>query len=990
MPSKAAEIPIGSSPTGNTEPAKGMALDLSQWNARLHAQFAGLRDLRQPFGGDRPVFALEHGLEPQELNSLSQAIKNSIASKRPSKEHGLAWVVYAAEIGYRYSGDEYWQTFEEETPGWIYLGERHWIRDRFWAFKDSFGGAEPNGPWADHFSIICWPITHAILPRDLQRELAQVLYDIRHSYCAEVFESPILLGDFIASRSGYSTSRFQNLAQEPQLLGQIAAALLLQDRADTGLIHPATLKRISCDLDRERRSRDWLLSARRTANERARIRGIGLGRRSLFSRLGSTDEARTEIERLGIEPRLALKPTDVERRRWEVLLEIPDLSHLPMRFPQTRDILTASRCTVAGSAGRPLAGGRLLHGSQRVVLERWPRPDEVLIQFEKSDPQLEYLLRTECLLRPANIRLFRVASDGLAYESRGLRVRPGEKYIIVRDDGVLPSNARCTPIELGCANATGAVLQLPDALPAEWIRDIESLGLALAKKIEVWPAGLAAVTWDGEGHGEWLTSERPCLGIQTDHSIESLHVSIGDSVGLSLDLQNHKVGETIYIELPQLPVGMHTFRLSGRAQKDGPTEPIGELDVVMRIRNAQPWAPGLNRHGPLLAQIDPATPTLEQLWEGKVDLSFLGPPMRAIHAHVALFEGSSEEPSVTRSLPPLSFPVSPGSWTRHFESYFRNIREVQTAYDAARTCKLDFSADELGSLSLQCTRELAPIRWALVRKSDVHLLRLIDDSGNETTPTVSHYTFESPASGQSINFKGSIEVPTSGGLFVAKTGTVTRSIIVPPIVTELADLGCRSWVPFCDRSVRSIVNTLNLCGLWGDARMPGDFFSVSRQHEVLKTLIRSMVHSICGERWAKTEAETEPSNLANLGKEVSRHGYESAIGREIILNHALLAEQSRENKIHFLAQLATQHMSSSLRTGSATGPEWLAELAVRLFSSPSQVTSWAGIILDPGVAILLQELPTLARAARLLIISTDKALESRTAPGELYAGWGHL
>ena len=172
--------------------------------------------------------------------------------------------------------------------------------------------------------------------------------------------------------------------------------------------------------------------------------------------------------------------------------------------------------------------------------------------------------------------------------------------------------------------------------------------------------------------------------------------------------------------------------------------------------------------------------------------------------------------------------------------------------------------------------------------------------------------------------------------------------------------------------------------------MPGDFFSVSRQHEVLKALIRNMVFALCGERWANAEADTDPSNLANLGREVSRNGYESAIGNEIILHHAFLAEQTREDKIRFLAQLAAQHLSSSLRKGSSTGPEWFAELAIGLFSSPSKVTSWAGSILDPGVAVLLQELPALSRAARLLIIITDKALASRTAPGELYAGWGDL
>src|SRR5205814_1568777 len=137
---------------------------------------------------------------------------------------------------------------------------------------------------AEHFSIISWPITHAILPCDLQRQLARILYELRHSFSAELFESPANLGDFIAARSWNATSRFQNLAQNKLLLGQIAVALLLQGSFGTGgLIYPATLDRIGKDLDRERRAREWLRGARRYARERAQIRGLAITSRSVIS-----------------------------------------------------------------------------------------------------------------------------------------------------------------------------------------------------------------------------------------------------------------------------------------------------------------------------------------------------------------------------------------------------------------------------------------------------------------------------------------------------------------------------------------------------------------------------------------------------------------------------------------------------------------------------------------------------------------------------------
>lgn len=94
------------------------------------------------------------------------------------RRFGLLWVVHATEVGYGYSGDEYWQTFEEQTPNWL-VEDRYRIKNQFVDFHRTYGGYRPTGPWAQHFSIICWPISHALLPRDLQRYMARILFDLR-------------------------------------------------------------------------------------------------------------------------------------------------------------------------------------------------------------------------------------------------------------------------------------------------------------------------------------------------------------------------------------------------------------------------------------------------------------------------------------------------------------------------------------------------------------------------------------------------------------------------------------------------------------------------------------------------------------------------------------------------------------------------------------------------------------------------------------------
>ena len=243
-----------------------MARELGDWQARLATHFAALRERRLSDGLARPVFGLEHGLDSSEVQALEDAVRADIAYRRPSRAHALVWIVYSSELGYRYSGDEYWQTFERETPGWVQNGDRYLIRDFYSQFHRDYGGAVPSGVWAEHFSIICWPITHAILPKDLQRQLARTLYESRHSFSGEVLGSPESLGALIAARSWNTTSRFQNFAQGKQLVGQIAAALLLQGEFGSGnLIHPATLGRIGSDVDRERQAREWLKSARQSA-----------------------------------------------------------------------------------------------------------------------------------------------------------------------------------------------------------------------------------------------------------------------------------------------------------------------------------------------------------------------------------------------------------------------------------------------------------------------------------------------------------------------------------------------------------------------------------------------------------------------------------------------------------------------------------------------------------------------------------------------------
>ncbi|KGO35176.1 MAG: hypothetical protein WBN83_08250 [Desulfoprunum sp.] len=975
-------------------------MDLGAWNRRLAEHFGALARDRK----DIPVFALEHGLAQAELLALQTTLRAHIQVSAPNRYHQLVWVVYAAEIGYGYAGNEFWQTFEDKTPGWRLNGSRNWIRDAFVAFQRKFAGAKPSGPWAEQFSIIAWPITHAILPCDLQQQLARILYELRHSFSAELFEEPQRLGDFIAARSWHTSARFQNLVQAPALVGQIAAALLLQGKEGfKTLLHPETLKRIGDDVDRERRGRDWLRGARRAADERASIRGLTIGRSTVT--LQSRDEARAEVERLGIEPRLVLRP--IGDSRWEVSLEIPDLSHLLFRFPQVREVLTESRCTVAGAAGRPLARGRCLHGPQRVALSRWPRVDDVLLKFERADPHLEYLLRAECMLRPGSSWLFKIASDGQAYESRGMRVRADTKYLLLSSEPFSRSSLT-PPVELTCQGINAVLLDVPASLTSEWEQALKQLQVSQAKSIEVWPAGLAAVAWDGEGHGEWLASETPTLGIRSDHAIDELTIAMKDGPSLSLTLTDTPPGEPIFIELPPLPVGLHKFSVAARSGSTADSEVIGDLDVIMRVREARPWSPGATAHGPLEVELDPAAPSLEQLWEGKAAVFVRGPAGRQVKCRVQMFASAGKEPLFERALPPFTLPIMNDEWSRHFEGHLKKHKDVQRAYDDAHVCEVEFSADELGVYTLRCEREFTPLRWSVRRNSAGFIARLHDDAGSGD-PVIERFSFERPTISEKLPMSTEYRVPSSGGLYIAILGTIKAAIIIPPKVKGLADLQCQPQIDVAQSTPETITTLIAFTELWGKARLSGDLIAGLHRAAVLRALT-THIHALLGGRtWANAESKLKDKRgLFDLKHSISDKRYEQGIGEKLHKEYQALADEPPKMRITSLASLSKDFRlvhpnpklrevvgrSRSRRTIVITrvqgvGPEnpnWLAEFALRLASDPMTLSSWAGDHIDASVRKILS-VPTFTRAARFLVLAVDQQKKPLAAASEIYAGW---
>jgi hypothetical protein len=238
--------------------------DLEELDRELRSHFAALRARRDVVSAGAPLFALEHNLDDEFLEFLKGRVREAIQSGPPSGRSPLPYIVYAAEVGYRYE-DEYWPSFEASTPGWLQHGDRYWIRRVFTEFADKYGGARPTGAWGRQFSIISWPITNAILPTDLQRHLARLLADHRHRLSPDLITNPDELGLRLAGHAATTSARFRVFAQNTSLLGLVAASLLLGDESESPLLERKTLDRIVVDLSAEEESRRWLKAARDTA-----------------------------------------------------------------------------------------------------------------------------------------------------------------------------------------------------------------------------------------------------------------------------------------------------------------------------------------------------------------------------------------------------------------------------------------------------------------------------------------------------------------------------------------------------------------------------------------------------------------------------------------------------------------------------------------------------------------------------------------------------
>ncbi|MYL10226.1 MAG: hypothetical protein F4015_12340, partial [Acidimicrobiia bacterium] len=628
MPREIVVGPLSENSQGRDGGFDGRA-EADRLQERLHEHFISLSKARLASG--LPVFALEHGLSEGEFALLQTSVRWLAKRGDTLSQTPLPLVVYAAEIGYRYDGGEIWPIFFGETPGWVDKPHvRSRIKQYFMAFAKEYSGAVPTGAWAQQFSIICWPVVHAVLPKVFQRQLVEILYYNRFSLNSSVIEDSKRLGQLIESASWGSSDRFRNLAQNHALIGQVATALLTHDDADLAgdeTLLQSTVRQIVSDLSFERTARTFL----REAQAATRTSFIGL--RSPASRPATDNRVERSID--VVDPKLRLLQST---GGWRLILELQDLSPLAQRYPEMIDDFSQRRCRING-AQRVLPRSALLWPGQRVEITE-PVSSEPLLQLDGASDRTNGHLSDYCKL-PTPPWLFRV-EDGEGSVVLGRFVRPRSSYVLVTPDE-LPLASPMVNLDAGSASVLNFYkIEVPDDVTDADIEVFDSLSIATQTAIRVWPAGLANAGWNGADVAVWLDGDPVVIGLEADRMVDYLIISInGNAQRESIE------SRPTFLDLGTLPVGHHNVDFEAFASDA--TAPVAKesIRVDIRPRSIRPGSGSL-REG-LVLLTSPSAPSLTDLLSGAVEIEVLGPPGESVTGRVVLLGRGKEVPLTEQS-----------------------------------------------------------------------------------------------------------------------------------------------------------------------------------------------------------------------------------------------------------------------------------------------------------------------------------------------------
>ncbi|MCY3880395.1 MAG: hypothetical protein OXF74_14610 [Rhodobacteraceae bacterium] len=930
-----------------------MARSLDDWQRRIERHFRDLSDRRGASGLD--VFAIEHGLENDDIAEISEGLRLHLQGGERLSPYWLLWVIYSTEHGYKYEGDEFWQSFEAQTPSW---DGRHRGRLSQWfkKFHKIYNGVDPTGRWASHFSIISRPITHAILPKYLQFQFARELFHQRFSLSALTSLDPGNVGRRFASNAHHSSTRFQDFLQQEEIAGRIVLGLLGKWPEDgTEPIYPATMERIVGDLEATRNAGEWFREARR--HVRDSFVGIASGLPgSVQSESNERDEPAPDVR-----PKVLLSRHG--GGKWIVWAEVPSFKTVSCLSAEIRSIVRNTHCKLSGT-DEVKPGGWLLYGNRRYVLKRWPDPAKPMILFERPEARLDNILQTSCRFRSGPFWLFRIGVDGIAREMAGGNLRPGGKYIVVSAEEQVDPGLGMQLLDVDCDGMWAYRLDAPDETTAEFAESLTRFSLRVVNTTRVWPAGLPKRGWDEEGLSEWLTTETPVIGMLHDYEVDRYLLNLNGEGEIRVEADSPK--EPVFVRLPQLQVGKHVLTVEARrSAKLGAviSTPDAEGHLELRVRDPEPWAPGVASHSGLIGNLEPNNADLEMFWRNKVGLSVFGPEGRSVSARVRLRNRKGEEILSEAVGRHMELPLRPDVWKNRF-THFLNGDKKAWSYLEAASGELNISADELGALSFRFEHDVVPLRWILSRNQNDIVARLVDDTGREETELkLLFFDMRAPATWRTLSSDdvlGGWVVQSPGGLLWAIRDSFEDSVVVSCGHTGHGFEGLIVDSDFSRLRNEKVLksSSLILYSKWHNARRYGSIIEI-RWKEIEKQFLAILYENICGKKWAMAEknfvlSSGNPQHLSKLQNSIEKKatGFGTALQQE----YAQIAYGTTQDLQGYVDLAKRYHVCTDAG---------LAEFAFILATEAHRIPEQFGSDID-GFLNSIRENPSVLRGARFL------------------------
>lgn len=744
-------------------------MEIKQIREKIKKNYSELFHKRKV--NSKPVFSIEHNLTKEECKFLNEYIQLSVIVYQ---EDELLWLVYASEIGYKIDRIEYWDSFQKNLRADFDNNDnRNKIRTFFNNFINNYNGYKPQGTFAEHFTIISFPIYNSILPKYLQSNLAQLLFICRHSFQDFKNKDYIKFGNFLSRQIyNYNFSKlFYKFSEDKEMLGKIAYALI-DESADNKFndIQKNTFDRIIADCEEARETKDWLKSTRSTY-KKVKFQGLRKNISNIFLNK-QKNEAKKILNDCFIKPQIHLIK---EYNAWKTYIRFESFEKNFLKiYPEFREVFRNTYCVINGDEDKTINAKNFLRKNNEILLNKWIEFNKRLIEF-KSDhessliSQLNFTLQNESFLIDEKIWLFKVSEFSHAKEIVGKTILPNTDYLIVSKEN--QSNKLLKESNISTENVYAYTFSTKNTFTKEDIESFKDLNLYPYSKIVFKPIGYPPQNFNEEEASSWNIGDKPCFKIETDQTIEKIIFTF-----MGEKIQKHNVNEDLYIKLDVNELG--SYSLNAHAEVKNYKQDIisGTHDIKIHDKNI--WDKSQIGSDVFYIETDPINPSLDNLIANDMDLEINGPRNLKLELKI-IINKEDDEILIFDNFPKLKTPVEIHHWYAYFEDNILNNKNTKIYEELvlSKNTIFEFTSEDIGRTKITLEHEIKPLQLRYISES----LFLIDNSGDQPTNQINYIKFDTPDFLESKIVKNKkVHDINNGGLFFSSNKSNEETFLIIP------------------------------------------------------------------------------------------------------------------------------------------------------------------------------------------------------------------